>query len=452
MRTWREELRDQLRLAVPVILVQLGLRSMGTIDEMFVGRVSAADYAGTSLGHAYSFGFIAFLLGVLAALDPLVSQAFGARDERAIAVAFQRGILLALLLSIPVALALLPARAVMTAMGTRPEIAEIAARFAVVSALGVPGFALFVAQRTALQAMHLLRPLVIVMVLANLLNAFLDWVLVFGNLGFPAMGAVGSAWGTVIARWFLALGVPLLAWSEVRRYARPLRAEVRDGRALWRVALLGIPIGATYVFELGAFVLVAFLISRMDPERLAGHQVALTLASNSFMVALGISQAAAIRVGNEIGRGDQHAAKLAAKVAFVLGAGVMLVFALIFFAIPGPLARIFTHDVDVIAAAKTLIPLAALFQVFDGTQIVAISVLRGAADVRWPMLIHLVGFWVFGIPIGLWLAYGRDLGAPGLWWGLALGLGAVAIVQFLRVRVRLRQALLRVSVESPQVP
>jgi MATE family multidrug resistance protein len=211
---------------------------------------------------------------------------------------------------------------------------------------------------------------------------------------------------------------------------------------------VGLPIGLSFGLESGAFACVLFFMGQLGSLELAAHQVALSLASASFMVPLALSMAAAVRVGNAIGRGEPAAVKRAAKASLALGALLMCASGALFVLLPGPLARLFTDLPDVLALAVTLIPIAGLFQVFDGLQGVALGCLRGMADTRVPMVIHLVGFWGVAIPASLYLGHARGHGAHGLWWGLALGLFAVALVQVWRVRARLRAGVQRVVVEQ----
>jgi MATE family, multidrug efflux pump len=447
-RAWREEVRAQLRLALPIVVVQLGLMVMGVVDGAFMGRVSSTHYAAVSLGHGWTFLFIIFGMGLLAALDPIISQAWGAHDETTIRRGLQRGLILAAVLTIPIGLCIWPARFFLELFAQPPAVVPIATEYARVSILGVPAFLAFVAVRQTLQAMHRLRPLLIVILLANLLNVFLDWVLIFGNLGMPATGAIGSAWATAISRWAMAISIIALAWPTLGRYLCPLDPTVFSRRPLVRMVRLGLPVGLQFMLEIGAFAVIGFLAGTLGENALAGHQLALTLASLSFMVPLGISMAASVRVGNAIGRGDEPGARCAARISVLGGAGVMLGFGVLFLAAPYPLARVMTDLDDILAVAIVLIPIAGVFQVFDGTQVVALGILRGAADTRVPMLIHLVGFWCLGMPLACYLAFARGQGPTGLWWGLVLGLASVAVIQLMRVRHLLAGSLTRLRIED----
>ncbi len=445
---WKGEVRAQLRLAVPVVAIQLGMMSMGAIDGAFMGRVSPEHFAAVTLGHTWTFTWIAIAMGILTGLDPVASQAFGAGDAPAIRRALQRGLVLALVLTVPVALAILPAEPVFEALGQPREVLPIATDYSLITIAGVPAFLLFVTLRQVLQAMHRLRALFIVIVGSNLLNVVLDWMWIGGHLGFPAGGAVGSAWATVVGRWSMAFGILWVAWGELAGFVRPLAPGTLRLAPILRLLRLGLPVGISFGIEIGAFGVVALLMGRLGAVEMAGHQVAMTLASISFMFPLGISIAASVRVGNAVGRGDQDGVRRASTVSLAGGALVMVGFALLFLVAPHGLARVFTDLPDVLAIAVTLMPLAALFQVFDGVQIVAVGVLRGTADTRWPMVIHFVGFWFVGVPLALVLGFVQDGGPRGLWWGIVGGLAAVAVVQFLRVRWRLAGPIARFEADD----
>jgi MATE family multidrug resistance protein len=317
---------------------------------------------------------------------------------------------------------------------------------------GVPPFLVFVALRQSLQAMHRLSALLWAIVATNALNALLDWVLIFGKLGVPAMGVAGSAWATAVSRWGLVAALVLFARKDLRALLLARAGRVLAWRPLGRMVAIGIPVGLQFLVEYATFAGVAVLVGTLGADQLAGHQVALTLSSMSFMVPLGISMAGSVLVGNAIGRGDPAGVAAASKLTLAAGAGVMVLFAILFLGAPGPLASIFTDLESVHTLAVLLIPIAGIFQVFDGTQVSAMGVLRGMADTRVPMLIHLGGFWGIGIPLACYLGFERGLGARGFWWGLVAGLAAVAVVQVLRVFVKLSHGVERLDLGEPPHP
>ena len=423
----------------------MGLVAQGLVDTAMVGRVDAAELGAVTLGNLYFFGVAVFGMGFLFALDPLVSQAFGADDHDSIEVAIQRGLVLSFGLAVTTSVLLAVADPVFTLLRQPEEVVPTAAAYARTQIAGVLPFYGFIVFRQVLQAVGRVAPVVWTIVLANLLNALANWILVFGNLGAPAMGAVGSGWATAISRWFMGLCALLLGWRLLVPYLRRIHPDLLLAGPFRRILRLGSPIGLQLFLEFGAFGAIGIAMGWMGTEAIAGHQIALSLAAFAFMIPLGISQAAAVLVGRAVGRGDPDRARRSAGGAVLLCCGVMSVTAMVFLAFPGTLARLFTTEAGVAAVAAALIPVAGMFQLFDGLQVVCTGVLRGVADTLRPVIYNVLGFWLFGMPVSLWLGFQRGMGPVGLWWGLAAGLGAVAVMLLARVWVRFHGPLERFS-------
>lgn len=446
----RDELAGLLRLAVPVAGVQIGIMAMGVVDTVMVGRVSPTDLAAIALGNIYFFASVVFGMGVILSLDPLVSQAAGAGDTVGLARSVQRGLFLAACLSLVAAGLLAPAAPVLRLLRQPVDVIPVAAGYAHASIPGVFAFLAFLALRQTLQALHAMRPIVLTILGANILNVFLNWVFIFGNLGVEAMGAVGSGWASSISRWAMALGLTAIAWKELRPYLRPRRPDAFRGKPLLRMIRLGAPIGIQLQLEFGAFMVVGIMMGWLGTVAMAGHQVALNLASLAFMAPLGIAQASAVMVGRAIGREDPPGARRAAGGGILLAAGFMTLTAGLFLTLPELLARIYTNEVAVIALAASLIPVAGVFQVMDGLQVVEAGVLRGIGDTHSPMIINLLGFWLLGLPVSVFLGLRTAAGPVGLWWGLAVGLGVVAMLLLVRVRHRMGRDLRRIIIDDDQ--
>ena len=446
----REDLRATVRLALPVVLIQVGMMTMGVVDTIMVGHISRQALAAVALGNLYFFGLAIFAIGTLMVLDPVVAQAVGAKDEPAIARGIQRGIVLALILTIPAVLLLLGAEQFMIVARQPTDVVPLAADYAVRLAPGVLPFFVFVVFRQSLQSMRLTAAILIAILLANLANAWLNWVLIFGRLGMPALGVSGSAWATTASRWLLALILLGLTYRRLTPYLWPIRPEVLDPLPLRRMLRIGLPIGGQMVLEFGAFALVALMMGWLGTSEMAGHQVAINLASLTFMVPLGTADAASVLVGQAVGRDDAAGARGAATSALLCGAGFMSCTAVVFLVVPRALAELYTTDAVVIAIAVALIPLAGVFQVFDGLQAVAGGILRGLGETRVAMMVNLFGYWFLGLPVSYVLGIGAGLGPIGLWWGLVIGLAVVATVLLTRVRVALGRRQARVMIDRPR--
>lgn len=448
LRPGRPDVRDTLRLALPIAAVQVGVMLMGVVDTAMVGRVSAADLGAVALGNVYFFATTSFGMGVLMALDPVISQALGAGDPRGVRLGLHRGGILALGLTLVASLLMLPAGPVLEWAGQPGDVVPIAARYVRATLPGVLPFFLFLVLRQTLQAMGRLRPILIAILLANGLNAFLNWVLIFGRGGLPQLGAVGSGWASSISRWAMAILLLAAAWPVLRPVLLPVPRGVLAWRPLARMLSLGVPIGFQVLAEFGAFGVAGILMGWIGTVPMAAHQIALNLASLTFMVPLGISQATSVLVGRRIGAGDPDGARRSAGAGLLAGVGFMTGCALAFLLVPGWFAALYSRDAEVLFLAGLLIPIAGIFQVADGIQVVSSGILRGVGDTRIPAFLNLLGFWGIGMPVALLLAFRTPLGPRGLWWGLALGLGSVAILLLLRVRRRMARDLERIRVDE----
>jgi MATE family multidrug resistance protein len=436
-----------LRLAVPIVVVQVGIMFMGVIDTIMVGHLSARALAAVALGNLYFWACGIFGMGVIMALDPVIAQAVGANDEVGVARGFQRGLLLALLLTIPISIVMLFPDPVLRTFGQADDVVPLAVSYVLYCIPGVLPFLAFTVLRQTLQAMGLVRPIVLTMIAANAANILLNWILIFGKLGAPALGVAGAAWATTAARWLMVIILFAIAWRPLRPYLSPLRTETFAAAPLGRMLALGAPIGLQFQLEYGIFAVVGLLMGTIGTTPLAAHQVALNIASFTFMVPMGVAAAAAVLVGHAVGRGNATDARQAATAALVTGVGFMAVMAILLLVAPGLIARVYTGDAAVIGIALILIPLAGFFQVFDGMQVVCGGILRGLGDTHSPLIANIVGFWVLGLPLGVWLGLRRDWGPAGLWWGLVAGLAVVGIALLIRVQVRMKRTLKRVVID-----
>ena len=443
----RADIEAMVRLALPVVVVQVGMMLLGVVDTMVVGRLSSQALAAVALGHVVVIGVSSFGVGMLLALDPLVAQAVGAGDPVRARRAVQRGLVIATLLMVPSTLLLLPSETALTLLRQPPETVPLAASYVHICIPGLLPFFGFVVLRQSLQAMERLQPIVLTIVFVNLFNLVADWALVFGAGPLPSLGPLGSAWATTASRTLLFLVLLVVARKELAPVLRRFDRQALLLGPLWRTIRLGTPIGFQVQLEIIAFAVIALLMGGLGTVQMAAHQVAINLASLTFMVPLGVGSASAIRVGHAIGRGDASGARRAASSGLLLGVAFMTLTAIAFLGLPTLLASAYTSVDEVIFLSAQLIPIAGFFQIFDGLQVVSSGVLRGAGDTRAPLVINIVGFWLVGLPVSLLLGFHFGFGPRGLWWGLVAGLGAVATILVSRVMWELRGEVARLEVE-----
>ncbi len=436
------------RIAAPIVLINVGVQSMGVVDTLMVGRLGGDAIAAVALGNFYFFNVSVFGLGLLCALDPVIAQAVGAHDNEGVARGLQRGIVMAIVVALGVMIVLMPGERLLHLLGQPEAVVDDTAAYARRRALGALPFFLFNVFRQTLQAMGPVRHILWAVLIANIVNAFANWVFIGGHLGAPALGVVGSGYATALAMWTLAPLLLIFAWPLLKSSITPWRVETLHLGPLGRMLRIGVPIGAQWFFESFAFGLTTLFMGLLGAASLAGHEIALNMAALTFMVPLGISGAAAAVVGRAIGRGDLPAARRDAFAAVVCGVGFMCISAIAFIVAPGWLATRYTTEAATVAIAVSLIPLAGVFQVFDGLQAVTSGVLRGTGDTRIPALLHVVAFWGVGVPLGAYLGFRTGLRERGFWWGLVAGLAVAALLQSWRVTQRLKRDITRLHVDD----
>lgn len=444
----RRELRDVSRLAAPIVAVQVGLMLMGVVDAAMVGRVSATDLAAVALGNFWWVTISLFGAGIVMAIDPVVSQAVGAGDADDVALGVQRGLLLAVGVTLAAILCILPTGAVLRLMGQPADVVPIAASYVTIQIPATLPFFVFVLFRQSLQAFHVTRPILAAVIIGNVANVVLNWIFIFGNLGAPALGAVGASISTAIGRYIMTGTLVAMGWRAMRPALVPWRRETMRWAPVGRMLRIGFPIGVHQFFEIVAFGGALALIGLLGTVPLAGHEITISLAALTYMVPLGINAAASVLVGRAIGRGDLDGARREASAALAMGVGFMACSALVLMLLPDALARLFTRDAAVVAVAASLIPIAGIFQVFDGIQGVSSGILRGAGDTQVPMLMNVLAYAVVGLPLGAWLCFSQDYGAVGMWWGLVVALVVAASALGWRVHTHLGRPLARVEVDA----
>jgi MATE family multidrug resistance protein len=438
---YRHEMRELFRLAVPVAAAQAGSQLMGLVDVAVLGRLGARELAASGVGNAVFFAFSVVGIGIVLGIDPLVAQAVGAGDHMRARRALWQGVWLATAVSAVLTLILVLSARAMPLIGA-PELTEDAQSFLLVRTIGLLPLLLFFVARSYLQAYGRTLPLLVAMAGANVLNLGGDILLVFGGhslppwtgplRSIPPLHVPGAALASSIAT-ILQVAIVL---PPLRSMSRSLgtghvdhRWSTNDVAHAFRI---GLPVGLQMAAEVGIFALVALLAARVGTLQLAAHQVAISLASFTFTVALGVAAAGSVRVGIAIGRRDPVATRMAGHVAFLAGVLVMGTSGAIFALMPRAVARLVTDQEVVIRTAVPLLLVVAVFQVSDGIQGVGAGVLRGAGDTKYTLYANLLGHWCIGLPVALVLGFHFRYGVVGLWWGLCAGLTVVAVLLFFR--------------------
>ena len=414
-----------VRLAAPVVLAELGWVSMAIVDTLVVGRVSAAAMGAVSVGGILFYTAAMAGTGLLLGLDTLVSQSFGAGDIADCHHSLLNSVYLAAPLSIALMALVWSFAPLLQSFGIDPAVLHETRPYLDAIVWSTFPLLLYFAFRRYLQGMNLVKPVMFALITANLLNLAGNWILVFGHFGAPAMGTRGSGWATCISRIYMAAVLIVYAWYHDRHRTllkTPLKPDLDRIRELVR---LGLPAAMQIAFEIGVFAVATTLIGRLGATALAAHQIALNAASVSYMVPLGIGAAAAVRVGQALGRDDPAAANRSGWTAMLLGAGFMSCCGVVFWTAPQLILGVYKPNADVMRAGASLLAIAAVFQLFDGIQTVATGALRGAGDTRTSMLCHLIGYWGLGLPVGYYLCFRLGWGAVGLWTGLCVAIIAI---------------------------
>lgn len=420
-----DEVRRLLGLAWPVVLGQLGLVGMGVVDLLMVGPLGKEATAAVGIGNTLSFGVLILALGASVGLEPLVTHAWGAGHPRSAGTAAARGMVVGLLLSVPIMAVHLFAAPILRALQQPESAIPDAAVFCRIGALSVVPFVGFGVVRTLMQGNGETRPPMWVIAFANLANL----VTAYTFVRYLGLGVAGVAWGTTVIRWLMFFALVGIGWPTIR--ACWPDTPVFDRSELMRVARISLPVSLQVGLEVWAFNCGSFLAGVLGDTEVAAHTAALSAASVAFMVPLGVSSAASIRVGNLVGAGKDW--RRPGFLAVGLGASLMTVSAAVFLLFPERVGLLYNQDPEVVLLIAAVLPIAACFQWFDGTQVVSFGVLRGLSDTHTPMLFNIVGYWLIGLPVGALLAFRGGFGLVGIWIGLTLGLAVVSILLVFRL-------------------
>jgi MATE family multidrug resistance protein len=428
-----------LNLAAPLALAELGWMAMGVVDTIMAGRLGAAAVGAGSLGNIMFYPIAALGTGTLLGMDTLVAQSFGAKNQPDCRHTLVNGVWLAMGMAPLLGVMIWSTPYLLRLVGTNPHVMALLVPFLKAFTWSIAPLFLFTAFRRYAQAVDIVKPVTFALVSANVVNFVGDWVLMYGHWGAPAMGLEGSGWSTTLARAYMAaVLLAAIVWQELKTGNLLLYRSWRPDLArIQRLVALGLPAAAQFGLEGAVFGVVAVLAARLDEASLAAHSIAVLVISATYMVPLGISSAAAVRVGHAVGCNDRPGVAASGWAALLVSVMFMGAAGLAFWIVPRWIVRIFIDDRSVVGTGAVLLRIAAFFELFDGVQVVATGALRGLGDTRTPMLAHFAGYWIIGLPVAYVLCFPLGWGAAGIWIGLCAALIpiGVALVMVWRRRV-----------------
>jgi multidrug resistance protein, MATE family len=433
---YRREVRATAGLAAPLALTQLVQMAMGFVDVVMIGRLGPEAMAAGVMATSFFFTLMLSCMGIIMAVNPLVAQAVGKRDVPAVGRAVRQGLWLGVLLGIPLMVVYSQTEPLLRAAGQEAETSRLAASYMKAILWGTVPSLWYTALRGFAEGVARPRPILLVTIAASIVNVFGNWVLMYGNLGMPALGLAGTGWSSAIVMWALFGGMLLVTQSSrvFRSYSVFDTVRTPDRRALRALFQLGWPIGVTFGLESGLFLAATLLMGWVGTAALAAHQVALNASGVTFMIPLGIAMATTVRVGHAAGAGDAAGARRAGWSGMAIGCTVMFIPALLFWLRPEWVVWVYMgsagltpEGAEVARQAAVLLGVAAVFQLFDGLQVTAGGALRGLKETRAPMVVGIIAYWGLGLSAAYLLTFEFGWGAPGIWWGLTLGLATAAI-------------------------
>ena len=438
---YRSHVRPNFLLAYPVMLSMLGQVMTGVADSVMVGWTGAVPLAASSLANIFFSIPLFFGVGVSYAITPLVAQAEGSEDEKKIIDVLKNGSVINLMTGLILVSLIFSVEPFMHAMGQPDDVVTLAIPYLSIIAISIIPTMIFQTYRQFAEGLQRTRAAMIIVVGSNLLNILLNYLFIFGKYGFPEMGLNGAGWATLIARTVMALSMMLYVYFG--RKFQPYQAGFSFGNysnsLIKKMLHIGIPSGSQFIFEAGAFGFSALMMGWIGTTALAAHQIAINLATISYMTTSGLGAAATIRVGNFWGQRDTKNLRASAFTMIGIAALLMTAWALLFILGRNFLPSLYIEDLAVIELTASLLIIAAFFQLSDGIQVVTAGALRGLQDVKIPSVLTFVAYWILALPLGYWLAFPLQLGPFGIWIGLLIGLTLTAsamVVRFNRLSKR----------------
>lgn len=436
-RSLRDEAVKTLKIGIPVIIAQLLQMAMNFVDTVMAGNLSSLDLAAIAVGGAIYIPFIILGGGVLMAITPIVAQLFGARNFREIGKNARQGLWLSQMLAVPIFFAVRNLGSVMELMEVTPKIIPIALGYLDAISWGIFPIFAYMSLRFFNEGLSVTRPGMYFALVGALVNIPGNYVLMYGALGFPQLGAVGCGYASALVAFvmFTCMLTFTASFEPYKRFELFQKFRLPEWVYLKEVLSIGIPIGISSGMEVTMFAIVSLLMGTLGMNAVAGHQVAINFAALAFMVPLGLSTAITTRVGNAIGAGSYFEARKRGFLGIGMSVAFMSLTAVIMFLFPDFIAGIYTDDPAVIDVAVSLLYMAAIFQISDGLQVSGFGALRGLKETKIPMYVNLVSYWIVGLPLGYYLGITRGLGPQGLWIGLIAGLTLAGLLHNARFHI-----------------
>ena len=435
--------KRNLLLAFPIVLSQIGQVSVSLVDNMMVGHVGTTELAAAAFANSIFMIGMVFGMGLTFGLTPLVGKAFGNNDLKKTTVWLKNGIFTHLVGSFILTLLMFSVYLFLPMMGQPPEVMELARPYYLLLCVSYFPFMLFFIVKQFFEGLGNTKMAMQITLLANLVNIVVNYVFIFGKWGMPEMGLNGAGVGTLVSRIIMPIlfSVYIIRNSRFKRYFILAHYQPMIKQRVLALLKIGLPIGFQLIVEVSAFGIGAIMMGWLGETPLAAHQVALGLASFTYMIALGVSQANTIRVSHQMGVKDYLSMQRASYASTHLVLVFMSFTALLFILGRNYLPLFFTSDVDVISISASLLIIAAIFQLFDGLQVIMLSTLRGMADVTTPMFIAFIAYLVIGIPASYVFAFVLNAGPQGIWYGYLVGLSIAGVLFYFRFKRNLKKLM-----------
>ncbi len=444
MSSIKKHFAETIKLSLPISLGQVGHIAMGVVDSLMVGKLGAVPLAAASLVNGLFFLILVLGIGMSMALSPLVAMSIGANRSKECGKTLNNSLIVNIVFAI-ILMGLTFAVSLLLPYLNQPvEVVKQGQSYLQILTVSIIPFLLFQTYRQFLEGLSLPNPPMVAAILANFLNAFLNWIFIYGNLGSPALGLFGAGVATTITRTIMAVSLMMYVFEskKLSEYSPRINLGTADKKLMKKIIDIGLPSGFQYFLEIGAFSFSAIMIGWLGSIQLAAHQIAINLSSVTYMIILGISTAGSIRVGRAVGKNDKTEIRRAGFSALALAVSIMFLFGLSFIIFRNQFPKFYISDTRVIELASQLLIIAALFQIFDGAQATGLGILRGLTDVRIPTIMSFTSYWIVAMPIAFLLGFGFHFGIIGIWIGLSIGLAVLAISLTLRFKIKSKSVTL----------